>query len=96
MMTVFHTPIAAAVASITTDILDRVLVLHGFLAYLVVGLLCFGEAAVMLGFVLPGETAADAARRPSPAGGRWRSRIRGSRLDSDARQDARGSHRGLG
>ena len=57
MMTVIHTPIAAAVASITTDILDRVLVLHGFLAYLAVGLLCFGEAAVMLGFVLPGETA---------------------------------------
>ena len=44
-------------ASITTNLLDHVLVLHGFVAYLVVGLLCFGEAAFMLGFVIPGETA---------------------------------------
>lgn len=27
------------------------------MAYLIVGLLCFGEAAIMLGFILPGETA---------------------------------------
>lgn len=46
-----------AIASITTNLVDHVLVLHGFLAYLIVGLLCFGEAAIMLGFVLPGETA---------------------------------------
>lgn len=45
------------VASITTNLVDHVLVLHGFLAYLIVGLLCFGEAAIMLGFVVPGETA---------------------------------------
>lgn len=46
-----------SVASITTNLLDHVLVVHGLLAYLIVALLCFGEAAVMLGFVLPGETA---------------------------------------
>jgi membrane protein DedA with SNARE-associated domain len=44
-------------ASITTRLVDHVLVLHGFVAYLIVGLLCFGEAAIMLGFVIPGETA---------------------------------------
>jgi membrane-associated protein len=44
-------------ASITTNLMDHVLVLHGFVAYLVVGLFCFGEAAFMLGFVIPGETA---------------------------------------
>jgi membrane protein DedA with SNARE-associated domain len=44
-------------ASITTNLLDHVLVLQGWLAYLIVGVLCFGEAAFMLGFVLPGETA---------------------------------------
>jgi membrane protein DedA with SNARE-associated domain len=43
--------------SVTTNLLDHVLVLHGGLAYLVVGLLCFGEAAFLLGFVIPGETA---------------------------------------
>jgi membrane protein DedA with SNARE-associated domain len=44
-------------ASITTNLVDHVLVLHGPLAYLIVGLLCFGEASIMLGFVIPGETA---------------------------------------
>jgi membrane protein DedA with SNARE-associated domain len=44
-------------ASITNDLMNHVLVLHGGWAYLVVGLLCFGEAAFMLGFVIPGETA---------------------------------------
>lgn len=48
---------AHGLASITTNLLDHVLVLHGWLAYLIVGVLCFGEAAFMLGFVLPGETA---------------------------------------
>jgi membrane protein DedA with SNARE-associated domain len=48
---------AVDLASITTRLVDHVLVLHGFLGYLFVGLLCFGEAAFMLGFVLPGETA---------------------------------------
>jgi membrane-associated protein len=37
---------------------NHVLALHGPLAYLIVGLLVFGEAAVLLGFVIPGETAA--------------------------------------
>ncbi len=31
--------------------------LHGWVAYVVVGALCFGEASFFLGFVLPGETA---------------------------------------
>ena len=44
-------------ASITSWLMDRILVLHGPVAYLIVGLLCFGEAAIMLGFVIPGETA---------------------------------------
>ena len=30
---------------------------HGPLAYIVCGLLVFGEAAVLLGFIIPGETA---------------------------------------
>ena len=37
--------------------LHGVLSLHGFAAYLIVGSLCFGEASVFVGFVLPGETA---------------------------------------
>lgn len=44
-------------ASITTHLVDHVLVLHGTVAYLTVGVLCFGEASIMLGFVIPGETA---------------------------------------
>lgn len=44
-------------ASVTSWVINHVLVLHGPVAYLIVALLCFGEAAVMLGFVLPGETA---------------------------------------
>lgn len=43
--------------SIASSLVDHVLVLHGTLAYLLVALLCFGEAAIMLGFVIPGETA---------------------------------------
>ncbi len=46
-----HTPIAAG------HLLDRLLVVHGALAYLIVGALAFGEAALFVGFVLPGETA---------------------------------------
>lgn len=38
-------------------LMERILDLPPLLAYLVVGLLVFGEAAVFLGFVLPGETA---------------------------------------
>ena len=37
--------------------LHGLLGLHGWPAYLLVGALCFGEAAVFLGFVIPGETA---------------------------------------
>ncbi len=47
----------AGFSSITSDLVDHVLVLHGVVAYLVVGLLCFGEAAILFGVVLPGETA---------------------------------------
>jgi membrane-associated protein len=38
--------------------LHPLLGLHGWAAYLLVGALCFGEAAFFLGFVVPGETAA--------------------------------------
>ncbi len=37
--------------------LHGLLGLHGLLAYVLVGALCFGEAAIFLGFVVPGETA---------------------------------------
>ncbi len=39
-------------------LLDRILSLHGNVVYVVVGLLVFAEAAIMIGFVFPGETAA--------------------------------------
>ena len=39
-------------------LLQPLLSLHGWPAYLLVGLLVFAEAAIMLGFVFPGETAA--------------------------------------
>jgi membrane-associated protein len=39
-------------------LLDPLLSLHGWQAYVLVGLLVFAEDAVMLGFVFPGETAA--------------------------------------
>ncbi len=39
-------------------LLQPLLSLHGWPAYTLVGLLVFAEAAVMLGFVFPGETAA--------------------------------------
>ncbi len=39
-------------------LLQPLLSLHGWPAYMLVGLLVFAEAAVMLGFVFPGETAA--------------------------------------
>ena len=39
-------------------LLQPLLSLHGWPAYVLVGLLVFAEAAIMLGFVFPGETAA--------------------------------------
>jgi membrane-associated protein len=39
-------------------LLQPLLSLHGWEAYLLIGLLVFAEAAIMLGFVFPGETAA--------------------------------------
>ncbi len=39
-------------------LLQPLLSLHGWPAYLLVGVLVFAEAAVLLGFVFPGETAA--------------------------------------
>jgi membrane-associated protein len=39
-------------------ILQPLLSLHGWQAYALVGVLVFAEAAVLLGFVFPGETAA--------------------------------------
>lgn len=43
--------------SVVSSIVDEVLKLHGFPAYALVGGLAFSEAALFVGFVLPGETA---------------------------------------
>lgn len=43
--------------SIVSDIIDPLLSFHGWPAYTVVGGLAFAEAAIFVGFVLPGETA---------------------------------------
>jgi membrane protein DedA with SNARE-associated domain len=43
--------------SISSAIIDPMLTLHGVAAYALVAVLAFAEAAVLLGFVLPGETA---------------------------------------
>src|ERR1700722_12140744 len=43
--------------SIISSIVDEILKLHGLAAYGLVGGLAFGEAALFVGFVLPGETA---------------------------------------
>lgn len=40
-----------------STVVDTVLSMSGWLAYVVVGLLAFGEAAAFIGLVLPGETA---------------------------------------
>jgi len=40
-----------------SSLLHGIVTLHGTVAYLIVGALCFGEASVFVGFVLPGETA---------------------------------------
>jgi membrane-associated protein len=43
--------------SVISTVIDEVLKLHGLAAYGLVGGLAFGEAALFVGFVLPGETA---------------------------------------
>lgn len=43
--------------SVITSVIDEILKLHGLPAYALVGGLAFGEAALFVGFVLPGETA---------------------------------------
>ncbi len=43
--------------SVVSSVLDTVLKLHGLAAYVLVGALAFAEAALFVGFVLPGETA---------------------------------------
>jgi membrane-associated protein len=43
--------------SIITTVVDEILKLHGTAAYSLVGGLAFAEAALFVGFVLPGETA---------------------------------------
>lgn len=43
--------------SIVSAVIDPVLHLHGVAAYALVGGLAFAEAAIFVGFVLPGETA---------------------------------------
>jgi len=43
--------------SVISSVIDEVLKLHGLAAYGLVGGLAFGEAALFVGFVLPGETA---------------------------------------
>lgn len=43
--------------SVSSAVIDPLLNLHGTPAYALVGLLAFAEAAIFIGFVLPGETA---------------------------------------
>jgi membrane-associated protein len=43
--------------SIISSIVDEILKLHGLAAYSLVGGLAFAEAALFVGFILPGETA---------------------------------------
>jgi membrane-associated protein len=43
--------------SIISSVVDEILKLHGIAAYALVGALAFAEAALFVGFVLPGETA---------------------------------------
>jgi membrane-associated protein len=43
--------------SIISDTVNQILTLHGLPAYGLVGVLVFSEAALFVGFVLPGETA---------------------------------------
>jgi len=43
--------------SLISSVLDPILTLHGLPAYAIVGGLAFAEAALFVGFVLPGETA---------------------------------------
>ena len=69
-----------------SHLLDPLLNLHGWEAYALVGALVFSEAAILIGFVFPGETAVIvggvAASRPvgtgdnSPAIYRWVGRVR--------------------
>ena len=40
-----------------SSLLHGVVSLHGSVAYLIVGALCFGEASIFVGFILPGEAA---------------------------------------
>ena len=44
--------------SVITSTLDEILKLHGLPAYALFGGLAFGEAALFVGFVLPGDTSA--------------------------------------
>jgi membrane-associated protein len=48
----------AEIASISESLTNWLSSIHGPIVYVLCGLLVFGEAAVMLGFVIPGETAA--------------------------------------
>jgi membrane-associated protein len=43
--------------SIISSVVDEILKLHGTAAYILVGSITFAEAALFVGFVLPGETA---------------------------------------
>ncbi len=44
-------------ATAVSHLLESILTLHGVVIYLLVAALVFGEAAIFVGFVLPGETA---------------------------------------
>jgi membrane protein DedA with SNARE-associated domain len=50
-------PRTGAPVSVVSSVVDEVLKLHGLPAYALVGGLAFAEAALFVGFVLPGETA---------------------------------------
>jgi membrane protein DedA with SNARE-associated domain len=55
-------------ASITGSISHWLLHFHGGLAYVLIGALVFAEAALLVGFVLPGETAAVVGGGPGRSG----------------------------
>jgi membrane protein DedA with SNARE-associated domain len=58
MLSVDHLPVASSTASITGSVTRWLLHFHGPAAYALVGALVFAEAALLVGFFLPGETAA--------------------------------------
>jgi membrane-associated protein len=55
-LTIFHHNGQVLAVSLVTSIMNELQKLSGGLVYALVGLLVFGEAALFIGFILPGET----------------------------------------